>query len=366
VDGTRGAVGGVGTVTRPRERAASEGETVTDQHPSTPSGAPASLQKAPSPAPYAAPAPGPAPAPAPAHGRRGAGTWIGLVLLAALACLFAWWLSPFVARVARLDSGLGPRALVFGVTPTSFALGTGPFLNILLLGVAAAALVTRRAWGAVAATGLALLLGCVGHLLAAAMVSGTVRPAPVLVGLLLSALVVLPAAALAGLLARTSWGRLVVVAAVLAPTLLVVLQQVVFVAGGPAVYSRIPSLVVLGSVVALVTAVAVGGGSGRVAGSAVRLPAALVLLLVAGALLPLVSLGLLALVAEILPRQLGGGMPGPTPPRLDDVLLPFQAMRVTWPAWVGGLLVGAAVGAGVLAVRRASHRSPTAPAARVP
>ncbi len=290
--------------------------------------------------------------------QRGAGPWIGLVLLAALACLLAWWLSPFAGRVARLDSGLGPRALVFGVTPTSFALATGPVLNILLLGVAAAALVTRRALGAVAAVSLALVLGCVGHLLAAALVSGTVRPGPVVVGLALSALLVVPAAALAGLLARTSWGRLVVVAAVLAPTLLVVLQQVVLVLGGPAVYSRLPSLVVLGTVVALVAAVAVGGGRGRVGAAAVRLVAALVVLLVAGALLPLLSLGVLAAFADVLPRELGGGLPTPDPPRLESVLLPFRAMRVTWPAWAGGLLVGAAVGAGVLAARR-TRRAPT-------
>jgi hypothetical protein len=171
-----------------------------------------------------------------------------------------------------------------------------------------------------------------------------------------------PAAALAGLLARTSWGRLLVVAAVLAPTLLVVLQQVVFILGGPAVYSRLPSLVVLGAVVALVAAVAVGGGRGRVGGAAARAVVALVVLLVAGALLPVLSLGVLGVFAELLPRELGGGLPTPALPPLESVLLPFRAMRVTWPAWAGGLLVGAAVGAGVLAARRTRRTPAPAPA----
>lgn len=284
--------------------------------------------------------------------RRGAGAWIGLVLLASLACLLAWTLSPLAARLLQLPD-LGARGLVFGVTPTSFALGTGPFLNILLLGVAVAALVTRRALGTLAAVGLALLLGCLGHLAAALLLSAPARPVPVVVGLLLSALVVLPAAAFAGLLARRPWGRLVVVAAVLAPTLLVVLQQMVFVLGGARVYSRVPSLVVLGLVVALVVAVAVGGGRARPGEAAARLGVGLVLLLVGGALLPLLSSGMLALFAGTLPRDLGGGMPVPTVPGLQQVLVPFQAMRVTWPAWLGGLVGGALVGGAVLLARRA-------------
>lgn len=314
---------------------------------------------------WAAPQPGTAHEP-PTHAheptrRRGAGAWIGLVVLATLACLLAWTLSPLAARLLQLDSDLDLRGLVFGVTPTSYALGTGPFLNILLLGVAAAALVTRRVLAALTAVTLALLLGCVGHVLSALLAWGTVRPLPVLLGLLLSALVVLPATAVAALLARSPWGRLIVVAVVLAPTLLVVLQQVVFVLGG--MYSRVPSLVVLGLVVALVAGVAAGGGRGGAGESAARLLVGLVLLLVGGALLPLLSSGLLAVVSEVLPRDLGGGMPTPRVPGLDQLLTPFQAMRVTWPAWIGGIVVGALVGGGVLAARRGARRSRALPAA---
>ncbi|GAB4069567.1 hypothetical protein GCM10028777_31930 [Angustibacter speluncae] len=313
------------------------------------------------PATWAAPQPGTAHEP-PTHAtqtheparRRGAGAWTGLVLLGALACLLAWTFTPLAARLLQLPD-LGVRGLVFGVTPTSFALGTGPFLNILLLGVAVAALVTRRALGTLAAVGVALLLGCLGHVAAPLLYSAPARPVPVVVGLLLTALVVLPLAALVGLLARTPWGRLVVVAAVLAPTLLVVLQQTVFLLGGARVTTRVPSLVVLGLVVALVVAVAVGGGRARPAESAARLGVALVLLLVGGALLPLLSSGLLALFAGTLPRDLGGGMRVPTGPGLDQLLVPFQAMRVTWPAWVGGLVAGALAGGGVLLARRARN-----------
>ena len=46
-------------------------------------------------------------------------------------------------------------------------------------------------------------------------------------------------------------------------------------------------------------------------------------------------------------------MPVPAIPGIEQVLLPFQAMRVTWPAWLGGLVAGGLVGGAVLLARRA-------------